>query len=199
MQNSNLLGILFDNISNEVVIRLSYHTFSDETIRKIDFHPYLLKQYNDRWFLLGAADSDQKILTFALDRIDKVEPLPEKKYIDCPEDIYERFDDIVGVTLYEDRPVEHILCWVNDSSKGYVNTKPIHESYTPLKGDKDTELHEQYPNLEGGLFFYLDCIPNFELIRELCSFGGNLVVLSPESIRQEIKSRLTAQLKQYQD
>ena len=109
------------------------------------------------------------------------------------------FDDIVGVTLYEDRPVEHILCWVNDSSKGYVNTKPIHESYTPLKGDKDTELHEQYPNLEGGLFFYLDCIPNFELIRELCSFGGNLVVLSPESIRQEIKSRLTAQLKQYQD
>ena len=128
LQNSNLLGILFDNISNEVVIRLSYHTFSDETIRSIDFHPYLLKQYNDRWFLLGAADSDLKILTFALDRIDKVEPLPEKKYIDCPENIYERFEDIVGVTLYEERKVEHILCWVNDASKGYVNTKPIHES-----------------------------------------------------------------------
>lgn len=62
LQNSNLLGILFDNISNEVVIRLSYHTFSDETIRSIDFHPYLLKQYNDRWFLLGAADSDQRFL-----------------------------------------------------------------------------------------------------------------------------------------
>ena len=83
LQNSNLLGTLFDNISNEVVIKLSYHTFSDETIRSIDLHPYLLKQYNDRWFLLGAADSDKKILTFALDRIDKVEPLPEKKYIDC--------------------------------------------------------------------------------------------------------------------
>ena len=199
LTNSNLLGTLFDNISNEVVIRLSYHTFSDETIRSIDFHPYLLKQYNDRWFLLGAADTDQKILNFALDRIDKVEPLPEKKFIECPEDIYERFEDIVGVTLYEDRQVEHIVCWVSDASKGYVNTKPVHESYTPYKGEKESQLHEQYPQLEGGLFFSIDCIPNFELIRELCSFGGNLVVLSPESIRDEIKNRLKAHLSQYQD
>lgn len=199
LQNSNLLGILFDNISNEVVIRLSYHTFSDETIRCIDFHPYLLKQYNDRWFLLGAADSDQKILTFALDRIDKVEPLPEKKYIDCPEDIYERFEDIVGVTLYEEHKVEHILCWVNDASKGYVNTKPIHESYTPLKGENAADLHKQFPRLEGGLFFSIDCIPNYELIRELCSFGCHLIVLSPDSIRQDIKNRLIKHLDQYQD
>lgn len=199
LTNSNLLGTLFDNISNEVVIRLSYHTFSDETIRSIDFHPYLLKQYNDRWFLLGAADTDQKILNFALDRIDKVEPLPEKKFIACPEDIYERFEDIVGVTLYEDRQVEHIVCWVSDASKGYVNTKPVHESYTPYKGEKESLLHEQYPQLEGGLFFSIDCIPNFELIRELCSFGGNLVVLSPESIRDEIKNRLKAHLSQYQN
>lgn len=199
LTNSNLLGTLFDNISNEVVIRLSYHTFSDETIRSIDFHSYLLKQYNDRWFLLGAADSDQKMLTFALDRIDKVEPLPEKKFVECPEDIYERFDDIVGVTLYEDRPIEHILCWVSDASKGYVNTKPIHESYTPYKGEKESQLHEQYPQLKGGFFFSIDCIPNFELIRELCSFGGNLVVLSPESIRDEIKNCLKAHLAQYQD
>lgn len=199
LKNSNLLGTLFDNISNEVVIKLSYHTFSDETIRSIDFHPYLLKQYNDRWFLLGAADSDQKILNFALDRIDKVEPLPEKKYIECPDDIYERFEDIVGVTLYEEKQCEHILCWVNDYSKGYVNTKPIHESYTLLKGDKDQELHNKYPRLEGGMFFSIDCIPNFELIRELCSFGGNLVVLSPESIRSEIKDRLLKHVEQYQD
>ena len=196
-KNSNLLGALFDNISNEVVIRLSYHTFSDPTIRSIDFHPYLLKQYNDRWFLLGAADSDMKILNFALDRIDKVEPLPEKKYVECPEDIAERFEDIVGVTLYEEKSVEHIICWASDSSKDYINTKPIHESYTPFKGEKESQLHEQYPRLEGGLFFSIDCIPNFELIRELCSFGGNLIVLSPKSIRDEIKSRLKFHLEQY--
>lgn len=199
LKNSNLLGTLFDNISNEVVIRLSYHTFNDPSVRCIDFHPYLLKQYNDRWFLLGAADDDKKILTFALDRIDKMEPLPKKKYVACPDDLAERFEDIVGVTLYEDKEIEHILCWISDLSKGYVDTKPIHESYTPLKGDREDELHNLYPQLTGGLFFSIDCIPNFELIRELCSFGGNLVVLSPQSIREEIKNRLTVHLEQYQD
>lgn len=185
--NSNLLGTLFDCISNLVVVCLSYHTFSDDTVRSIDFHPYLLKQYNDRWFLLGAADSDKKILNFALDRIDKVEPIPEKKYMKCPNDLSERFEDIVGVTFYEDRPVEHILCWVSDGSKGYVDTKPIHGSYTPIKGEREQQLREEFPQLQNGMFFRLDCIRNYELIRELCSYGKDLIVLySDGDVKDEV-------------
>ena len=50
LKNSNLLGTLFDQIANEVVIHLSYHTFNDSSIRSIDFPPYRLKQSHDRWF-----------------------------------------------------------------------------------------------------------------------------------------------------
>lgn len=197
LQNSNLLGTLFDNISNEVVIKLSYHTFSDEAIRCIDFHPYLLKQYNDRWFLLGAADSDMKILNFALDRIDEVEPLPEKKYIECPKELSEHFEDIIGVTLYEDRPIEHILFWVSDASNDYVVTKPIHESQKQYQGEEEQRLRTLYQKCEGGSFFSIDCIKNYELIRELCSFGPTLVVLSPDTIRDDIMSRLNKQIESY--
>ena len=94
---------------------------------------------------------------YSLDRIDNVEPLPEKKYIKCTEDLYERFEDIVGVTLYENCSVEHILCWVSEASKGYIETKPIHGSYTPIRGDADLLLRSEYPQLQGGLFFTLDC------------------------------------------
>ena len=197
LQNSNLLGTLFDMISNKVVIRLSYHTFQNETIRSIDFHPYLLKQYNDRWFLLGAVDSDKKILTFALDRIDNVEPQPEKEYEECSENLYERFEDIVGVTLYENRPIEHILCWVSETSKRYIDTKPIHGSYTPLKCDSELKLRNEYPQLEGGMFFTLDCIPNYELIRVLCSFGKELVVLEPSNIKDEIYKHICEMNEKY--
>ena len=197
LQNSNLLGTLFDNISNEVVIRLSYHTFSDSTIRTIDFHPYLLKQYNDRWFLIGAADCDKHILTFALDRIDKVEPIPERKYVECPENIFERFEDIIGVTLCEDRPIEHILFWVSDKSKDYVNTKPIHESQKSIKGELDGNLRLKYPHLSEGTFFSIDCIPNYELIRELCSFGKELIVLAPKSIQDDVFHRIKQMYEDY--
>ena len=200
LKNSNLLGTLFDNISNEVVIRLSYHTFTNPTVRAIEFHPYLLKQYNDRWFLLGAADSDGKILNFALDRIDKVEPLPEKKYKECPDDLYDRFEDIVGVTLYEDRPVEHILCWVSDAMKGYVDTKPIHGSYTPIKGEKEQQYRAEYPQLQGGMFFTLDCISNFELISALCTYGKDLLVLrSDGTVADDVRKRIFEMNKNYSE
>lgn len=197
LKNSNLLGTLFDYISNEVVIRLHYHTFNDTTIRSIGFHPYLLKQYNDRWFILGAADSDKVILTFALDRIDKVEPLPERKYFPCTEDLSERFEDIVGVTLFEDRPIEHIVFWVSDVSKGYVVTKPLHGSQTPQRGEKEQILRAQYPNLKGGAFFSIDCICNYELIRELSSYGKDLLVLTEGEVKQGICKRVQEMMKEY--
>ena len=197
LQNSNLLGTLFDHISNEVVIRLHYHTFSNKTTRSIDFHPYLLKQVNNRWFMLGAADDDEKILTFALDRIDKVEPLPEKKYKVCPEDLNDRFDDIVGITYYADRPISHILFWCSNDTQDYVITKPLHGSQILYQGEEDERLHARYPALEGGSFFSIDCIENFELITLLFSYGKNLVVLEPTNIQKNIRERLAQMMHIY--
>jgi predicted DNA-binding transcriptional regulator YafY len=198
LRNSNLLGTLFDDIANQVVVRLSYHTFTNPNTRSIDFHPYLLKQYNDRWFVFGAADSDRKILTFALDRIDKVEPLPEKKYIPCPDDLNDRFEDIIGVTFYEDRPVEHIVFWVSDVAKGYVVTKPLHPSQILFKGEKDEQLRKEYPTLTGGHFFSIDCISNYELVRALCSYGQDLIVLQSDGkVLDEVYQRIAAMKEDY--
>ena len=199
-ESSSLLGTLFDHISNKVVIRLSYHTFKDDRIRSIDFHPYLLKQYNDRWFLIGAADEDKAILNFPLDRIDDVEALPEKKYVKCSEDIAERFEDIVGVTLPKDGKPEKILLWVSDASKGYVDSKPIHGSYTPLRNDAEMQLRAEYPQLEGGMFFTLECIKNYELIRELCSYGKDLLVLRSEgSVKDDVMKRVREMNEKYSE
>ena len=197
LQNSNLLGILFDNISNNVVVELKYHTFSNTEQKRIVFHPYLLKQYNDRWYIIGAADSDKKILNFALDRIDNVTPRPEVEFKPCEVDIFERFEDIVGITLHHDRDIEHIIFWASDYSKNYIITKPIHESQKLLRSELLNEISAKHPNLKNGAIFSIDCIPNYELIRELCSFGKELIVLAPTTIQNEIFERIKAMYELY--
>lgn len=199
LENSNLLGELFTVISQKQAVELHYHRFDTPDVdRQMVVHPYMLKEYNRRWFLIAAADVDGKLLTFALDRIDKVVPLPAKEYTPCDDDLNERFEDIVGVTLYEDRPLQTILFWVSDNSKDYVATKPIHESQVHHRGEKEEKLRRQYPMLEGGYFFSIECIENYELLRELTSFGKDLMVLSPANIQEKIIAMITEMAKGYQ-
>lgn len=199
LENSNLLGEIFTAISQRQVVEIDYHTFAKpDNTKTIVFHPYLLKEYNRRWFLIGAADSDKKILTFSLDRIDGVVPLSSHEYIEPQEDLAERFEDIVGVTYIEENPLCEILFWVSDSAKDYIKTKPIHESQRHIKGEKAETMRAKFPSLKGGEFFRIDCKKNYELIRELASFGKELIVLSPDEIRAEIHTRISEMAEAYQ-
>ena len=189
LENSNILGELFTAISHRQVIELHYHRFKDaDNILTVNVHPYLLKEYNRRWFLIAAAESDEKLLCFAIDRMDGVEPLPSHNYVNYDGDINERFEDIIGVTLNEG-PVQQIVFWVSDRSKDYVETKPLHESQRHIKAELADQFRNEHPVLEGGKFFRIDCIENYELIRELSSFGKDLVVVQPVEIRDKVVER----------
>lgn len=196
LRNSNLLGKLFTAISNRVVINLSYHTFRDaENIKQVLLHPYLLKQYNNRWYLLGAAE-DGYILNFALDRIDDVDPMPSVKYMESEEGLEERFYDIVGVTLPQDAQVEKILLWVSESQYPYIETKPLHGSQRIIRGVRAEQLHKYY-GFDDGHFVEISCIVNTELKQLIASFIDQVVVLTPTTLRNEMAERVEALLKRY--
>lgn len=199
LENSTLLGELFTAISQKQVVELHYHRFDTPYEDRITVvHPYLLKEYNRRWYLIAGSDVDGKLLNFSLDRIDVVVPLSTKEYVPYDGDLNERFEDIIGVTLFDDHPVQSILFWVSDRSKDYVATKPIHDSQRRYSGEREKGLRQQYPILEGGYFFSIECIENYELIRELSSFGKELVVLSPNNIQEKIVNRITEMYQEYQ-
>lgn len=196
LAGSNLLGSLFTAIANKQVIELTYHTFgAPDEPKTSTFHPYLLKQYNNRWFLIGAAE-DGHIHNFALDRVDSFEPLFGKEYLEPSEELEERFDDIVGVTIFKDAKVEKILLWVSDGQLPYVATKPIHGSQKILKEDKAEQLREQH-GFADGQFVELRCLINTELKQLLASFVDGVVVLTPTSLRNEMRERFEKLVKKY--
>lgn len=197
LSDSTLLARLFTAIQSELVITLSYHTFENADIRKVDITPRLLKEYNNRWFLIASACDTDKLLTFPLDRIDDFVAnytIPFKPLI---QDLEERFEDIIGVTYIEDEPIKEVIFWLSDESKDYIKTKPIHGSQIHFSKKREADIRDKYPNLPGGAFFSIKCKKNYELIRELSSYGQNLVVISPKDIVADITSRIDEMRKLY--
>lgn len=198
LENKTIIAQLFIAISQQQVVALEYHKFGEaEAQRRTVVCPYLLKEYNRSWFLVAADYESGKVLLFALDRMDTVTPLPSYTYSPAKEDLQARFHNIIGVTLYDDQPVERIVFWASDTEQLYLKSKPIHHSQQPLSEEETQRLREQCPSCEGGVFFAIECVRNYELIRELCSYGSDLVVLSPTTIRNEIAQRLTQMQQRY--
>ncbi len=186
---TNTLAHLYAAISHRQVVELHYHKFGEEPGRLvINVHPYLLKEFHNRWFLYGSAETNGRLLCFGLERIDKIVPLPSHTYVDFyGAGISEVFDDVVGVTLSR-TPILDITFWVSDSQVSYVTTKPIHESQKRLNS-REAELRSRYPRLKGGMFFGLRCRRNCELVRELSAYGPHLIVLTPKTLRREVQER----------
>lgn len=197
LDNSTLIARLFTSIKLKQVISLEYHTFEDSNVRIVEVCPYLLKEYNNRWSLIAAACDTGKILTFPLDRIDEFSISYIQKYISAPKDFDEYFEDIIGVTYNNDAPLEEVIFWVSDKSKDYVLTKPIHGSQILIRGSREVDLHAQYPKLLGGNYFRIKCRENYELIRELISFGPELIVVAPMHIVEKIEDRLKLMINYY--
>ena len=192
-----LLGRLFDAISKRKVIRVTYTPFNQES-RQFDIYPYQLKQFNDRWFLLSCPLASDKypfnssfILTLALDRISKdFEYLESEPYIDCAVDLKARFDEIIGVTLYQDKDLEDIYFAVSKESVDYVRTKWMHSTQIELDDESQSYFREKYPTLKEFTFFSIECRENSELYSKFASYTGSVVLLEPVFMREKLASKI---------
>ncbi len=190
MEKSNILGQLFSIIINKQVIDITYRRFKQKEELHFVVTPYLLKEFNRRWYLICKDYNDETIRNLALDRMVSIKQLPSYKYEKPTESIVSRYDEIVGMTYLKENPIQHIVFWVSDRSDDYVITKPIHKTQKQLNGEEEAMLRANHPELKGGTFFSIDCRKNYELVRELMSYNCELVVLSPENIRKEITENL---------
>lgn len=204
LRNKEYLGWFFSAITNKKVVSITYRKFDADKAQKIIAYPYMLKQYRDRWYLLCTPTCDKKlpynphfIANIPLDRIEAYEEVQNIPYVKCLVDIDELFDDIVGVTYYWDKPVEHVVFAVHKSSANYIRTKPMHPYQAELSKEEQAALRRENPKLEDYSFFSLDCKLNYELSSLFRSYGPNLVVLSPNTLREEMKETARRQLELY--
>lgn len=173
----NFYQPVFDAIINKRVIEIAYHPFGKE-VRTITVSPYYLKQYNNRWFLIAKLKDFKHLSNFAIDRIEelketsmKYEPLAEDFDFD------EYFSDVVGVSVTQEPPLDIVLK-VSNAVLGYIVTKPLHESQSCSPKRLDDENWE----------ITLKAQDNYELRSLIRSFGEQIEVVAPDSLRERMKA-----------
>ena len=171
---------IFDAIINKSVLRIQYKTFSD-----VDYdwtiHPYYIKEYNNRWFLLGLNEEKGYIYNVALDRIESIEQV-NKEYIPTDIDFETYFDDVIGVSISPNKK-ETIRLQFSEHRFPYVMTKALHQSQRVV--DLDNRIVE------------ISVIPNNELEALILSFGKDVEVLSPSLYRQQIQDIIRESYEKY--
>ena len=181
--NNYLVGIdylnsLYHYINNKQTLAITYKPFTEQS-KKLFFSPYYLKQYNNRWFLIGYNHTMNRLETLALDRIEEIKT-KNIQYKENEINFEEYFDDIIGVTNFVDRKVEEIMIELTDNIIPYIVTKPLHSSQR-LKGN----------------ILKLNLKTNYELETLILSYAENMKVITPISLKNKIEERLQNAVKQY--
>ena len=157
---------LFNAIVEEQPLKLTYQSFKQDSKETIIVHPYYLKQYNKRWFLIAWNDEAYK-----------------------PTDVnwLDYFDEMIGVSKDTRTEPQKVLLWVSNASWPYVKTKPLHGATQRLVNMDET-----------GAYITIEVYLNYELEQQILSFGENMKVLEPETLRERMKQRLRDAFKLYE-
>lgn len=185
LKGLDFLTPLFNAIVNERVLRITYQDFKSPDPYEVTLHPYYLKQFNNRWFVLGLNATNQiPTWNLALDRIHSIHE-SHLTYKPTHIDWEDYFFDLVGVTKPDDGVVQEVILQFDPALAPYILTKPLHPS-------------QKQKNNPTGMEVKIKVIPNYELERLILSFGEQVRVLAPDSLVDRITQRVELTRQQYE-
>jgi len=145
-----------------------------------------LKEYRNRWFVVGIKKKGTPIMTLALDRIISIEDC-DIKYVPRQDfNLTAHLNDVIGVTVNQNGQTEKVVLLADNETAPYVLTKPLHHSQQVIESSSS------------GVTFSLQVQLNFELEREILGFGDHVKVIAPERLKRRIKDTLEHALDLYQ-
>lgn len=175
--------VLIKALNTQHLIRFQHRNYAKNTIREHVISPMLLKEYENRWYLVGVQVQDNKaakeLRVFGLDRMDEVVILdkPSLNSSRYREQLI-AFDSIIGVDKgsLKDFKVEKVELLVSPLQKKYLESLPLHSSQIiEPEGNKGFKV---------SLYVFI----NHELRSHILKMGNMVEVLAPQSLRSELRN-----------
>lgn len=136
-----------------------------------DLCPYLLRLVGGYFYVVGLSHRHGSVRTFAVDRIRYVRP--RRTVFRRPPHFTadDWFGDSIGAFGGSDLPKAHIVIRpLNEAITAYLRQRAIHRSQAELPGPT----------------FTLDVAPTPDVISRLLTFGDQIVILSPDTLRRRL-------------
>lgn len=186
LKGLHFLDSIYQAIVKKVVLMITYKSFKSTEESTFQFYPLLLKEFNNRWFLIGKRNANQPIVNLALDRIVSLDFDFTSDFVEINFDPEAYYKNVIGVTVNTGLKPKAIQLWIDAINAPYVITKPLHSSQRLLNTNND-----------GSIVINLFLIENYELERVLLGFGDGIEILKPERLRNRIKHILESGIKRY--
>ena len=167
------LPVVLDAMQGNHVITLTYQGYWHVGPTVTDVHPYCVKLFKQRWYMVAYSTVRQAIRTYALDRILNVER--QAATFEMPANFSPEvfFKNAYGVMMGSELPRD-IKIKVNAFEANYLRSLPLHHSQ-----------QEVFRCMNYSIFTYHLC-PEFDFRMELLSKGYDVEVLEPASLRDTI-------------
>jgi len=178
ISGNEYLESVLEAIKKRNVLQFEYYNYIKDvkTIRRV--HPYLLKEYRNRWYLIGKSELKNKVITFGLDRISNLQTLENLFSVDPSFNPDYFFQHSIGITVFDEKPQEIIIKTNNILSK-YLTSQPLHHS------QKLSKVH----NNGDHLFSYF-LLVTYELKMTILGYGSDCEVITPLSLREQIAEEI---------
>ncbi len=178
------LKILLKAIKDKRKISFNHFNFHTGKTRKYTLKPYLLKEYQNRWYVVGILGKQDDFITFGIDRMNDLIVLAETFINDEKLNPAKKFENIIGV-VHSNENIQKVILSFSPGQGKYIKTLPLHKSQQILI-DNETEFQ-----------IALDIIPNYEFIQQILKHGDTVKVIEPQTLAKEVKQNLKRTLKKY--
>ncbi len=179
------LAIVTQAIRGNNTLRFDYHSYYRSLPnRGVEIEPYFVKIFKQIWYVVGRNIKEDKIKTYALDRMTDV--TQTSNTFEMPEDFdpAEYFRYAFGIVVDKGEPKD-IKLRVDSTTAKYLRALPLHPSQREM-------VHDDF-----SIFTYKMLVTN-DLVAELLSRGAQITVLEPRELRIRLQSELKKALDNYQ-
>lgn len=179
------LPVVFNALKTSTRLKFDYYNFTrSRPTADVMLEPYLARIFKQRWYVIGRNVKDNKLKTYALDRMQRV--IDTGETFETPEgftpDTY--FQYSFGIVVNRSAPRDITLRTDHHYAK-YLAALPLHPS-------QEQVIHDQYC-----IFKYKMQITD-DLVQELLGHGSRIVVEEPRELRVRMIDELTKSIDAYQ-